>query len=127
MTPEQLAESLSAEDARTLIASGEEATVVDIRPDEEWDEGRIAGAEHHTEETVIESLGDLPADTPMVIVCADGERSAKLAARLREEGRDAASIDGGMEAWAKEGLPVQPRPDEEFEGPDYSKPPGGSG
>jgi hypothetical protein len=32
MTPEQLAESLSAEDARTLIASGEEATVVDIRP-----------------------------------------------------------------------------------------------
>jgi rhodanese-related sulfurtransferase len=63
----------------------------------------------------------------MVIVCADGERSAKLAARLREEGRDAASIDGGMEAWAKEGLPVQPRPDEEFEGPDYSKPPGGSG
>jgi hypothetical protein len=28
-------------------------------------------------------------------------------------------IAGGMQAWRKEGLPVQPRPDE-FEGPDYT-------
>jgi rhodanese-related sulfurtransferase len=55
-----------------------------------------------------------------VVVGADGERSAMLAARLREEGKAAASIEGGMQAWRKEGLPVQPRPDEEFEGPDYT-------
>ncbi len=119
MTTERLEETLSAEDARVVIASGD-ASVVDIRGDEEWEQGRIAGAEHHTEEVVIERLAEFPDDNAIVVVCADGERSAKLAARLREEGREAASINGGMEAWLNEDLPLQPRDHDEFKGPDYT-------
>jgi rhodanese-related sulfurtransferase len=119
MTAESLEETLSAEDARVVIASGD-ATVVDIRADEEWEEGRIAGAEHHSGDVVMERLAELPDETAIVVVCADGKRSAKLAARLREEGREAASIDGGMEAWSAEGLPLQPRDHDEFKGPDYT-------
>jgi rhodanese-related sulfurtransferase len=126
MPAESLERTLSAKDARTMIASGD-ATTLDIRADEEWEESRIAGAVHHAEEAVMEHLDELPEDKAIVVVCADGERSAELAARLREEGREAASIDGGMEAWMSDGLSVQPRAAEEFEGPDYTGAgPGGS-
>jgi rhodanese-related sulfurtransferase len=119
MTAESLEETLSAADARALIASGE-AQALDIRDDEEWEEARIAGAAHQPEEVVIERLDEFPADTAIVVVCADGKRSGKLAARLRESGKQAASIDGGLNAWEREGLPTQPRSAQEFKGPDYT-------
>ena len=119
MSAKSLEETLSAEDAREVIASGE-AKALDIRDDEEWEETRIPGAVHHTEEEVMERLKEFPEDTAIVVVCADGDRSAKVAAKLREEGRQAASIEGGMSAWQGERLPEQPRADEEYEGPDYT-------
>ena len=118
MTAKSLEETLSAKDAREVIAS-DGGRALDIRDDEEWDEGRIPGAVHLAEEVVVERLEEFPEDTAIVVVCADGERSAKLAARLREEGQQAASIEGGMEAWKGEGLPMQPRDHDEFKGPDY--------
>jgi rhodanese-related sulfurtransferase len=125
--PEKLEETLSAEDARELIASGE-ARVLDVRDDEEWEESRIGGAVHHPEDVVMERLDDFPEDTRIVVVCADGERSAKLASKLRERGKQAASIDGGLNAWKGEGLPTLPRSHQEFEGPDYTGAgPGASG
>jgi rhodanese-related sulfurtransferase len=48
---------------------------------------------------------------PLIIVCGDGERSASLAAELRERGREVASIEGGMKAWEGEKLPMQPSSD----------------
>jgi len=127
VTPEKLEETLSAEDARELIASGE-ARALDVRDDEEWEESRIAGTVHQPEEVVMEHLDEFPEDTRIVVVCADGERSAKLASKLRERGKQAASIDGGLNAWKGEGLPTQPRAHQEFEGPDYTGAgPGASG
>jgi rhodanese-related sulfurtransferase len=119
MTTEKLEETLSAEDARELIASGK-ARVLDVRDDEELEESRIAGAVHQPEDVVMERLDDFPEDTRIVVVCADGKRSAKLASKLRERGKQAASIDGGLNAWKGEGLPTQPRSHEEFKGPDYT-------
>jgi rhodanese-related sulfurtransferase len=119
MPAESLEQTLTAEDARKMIASGD-ATALDIRDQEEWEESRIAGAVHHPDDAVLEHLNELPDDTAIVVVCADGERSAELAARLREEGREAASIDGGIDAWMSEGLPLQPRSHQEFKGPDYT-------
>ena len=119
MTTKSLEQTLSAKEARELIASNE-VRALDIRDDEEWEEERIAGAVHLPEEVVMERLREFPTDTAVVVVCADGKRSAKLAARLREQGQQAASIEGGIKAWSSDGLPMQPRPDEEYEGPDYT-------
>lgn len=119
MTEETLQETLSPADARELIASGG-ASALDIRDDEAWEAGRIPGAGHHTEEAVLERLEDFPEDKPIVVVCANGERSAKVAAKLRQEGRNAANVKGGMDAWRDDDLPMQPRADEEYEGPDYT-------
>jgi rhodanese-related sulfurtransferase len=125
---EELAEKslegpISPEEARELVAGGE-VRALDIRDDEEWDDGRVPGSVHMAEETLVERLHDIPEEAGVLVVCSDGERSAELAAKLRDEGRRATSIEGGMDAWMSDRLPTEPRPDDEFEGPDYSKPPG---
>jgi rhodanese-related sulfurtransferase len=106
----ELEEQLEPEQARELIAANEVA-VLDIRDDEQWREKRIAGARQVNADAIDEALADVDEDGAVLIVCADGERSAELAAKLREDGRDAACIEGGIDAWEKKKLAMQPSDD----------------
>ncbi len=46
-------------------------------------------------------------DRRLILYCSTGERSAMAAATLRSMGyRDVRVLDGGIEAWKREGLPV---------------------
>jgi rhodanese-related sulfurtransferase len=101
-----------AEAARVRVAGGD-AIVLDIRPEEEWLESRIPGAKHVAEEEVDSAIEDLPDDKQVIVVCADGSRSAEIAKRLNEAGRDASAIEGGMRAWDQASLLTQPSEDPE--------------
>jgi adenylyltransferase/sulfurtransferase len=103
-------DQLEPEDARELIAS-DEVMVLDIRGDEEWREKRIAGSRQVDADQIDSALADLDDDRAVLIVCADGKRSSELAAMLREDGRDAACIEGGVDAWENEKLAMQPSDD----------------
>lgn len=49
-------------------------------------------------------------DRRLILYCSTGERSAIAAAMLRSMGyRDVTLLDGGIEAWKREGLPVEKR------------------
>jgi len=51
------------------------------------------------------------APAPVVVYCAHGhEISQGLTAALRALGADARHLDGGIDAWRRAGLPVQPLP-----------------
>ena len=102
-------EVLEPDAARKVIASGD-APLLDIRGDDDWHEKRIAGARRVSENDLDSMLEEIGSDRAVVIVCNDGERSATLAAELRERGHQAASIEGGIEAWAKD-FPTQPSAD----------------
>ena len=106
----EMEEQLEPQQARELIASGE-VTVLDIRGDEEWREKRIAGSRQVDADEIDAALEDLDEDRAVLIVCADGKRSAELAAKLREDDRDAAYIEGGVDAWESEKLAMQPSDD----------------
>lgn len=115
-------EPLEAKEAHLRVGR-DEVDVIDVRDLEAFADGHIPGARHLAEDEV-ESLKDqLPDDKPALLVCESGERSAELAAKLRDEGQNATSIDGGMESWTSDKLPVQPASDFEFEGPG-NQPPG---
>ncbi|MEC4015277.1 rhodanese-like domain-containing protein [Streptomyces sp. H27-D2] len=43
----------------------------------------------------------------VIAVCRSGRRSAQAAFRLRAAGIDARNLGGGMQAWARSGLPVR--------------------
>ena len=91
--------------------SGSGAVVVDVRDNEEWDAGHIPGA-RHVPRSFLESRieGTIPdRDTPIVLYCASGNRSA-LAAHTLEEllgYTNVSSMTGGITLWKDRGYEVQ--------------------
>jgi sulfur-carrier protein adenylyltransferase/sulfurtransferase len=92
---------------------------LDVREPDEYDQGALPGALHiprgHLEAQIE---GKLPAkDTPIVVYCAGGVRSAFAAKTLAELGyTDVVSMAGGFGRWKDEGRawksPVQLTPDQ---------------
>lgn len=117
-----LAEQVDAEEARRLIAGGE-VRVIDVRSAEEFAEKRINGSVRVDPDDLGGEVGeDDVGREAVLVICGDGSRSAEVAERLRSEGNEATSIDGGFGAWTSDGLPTAPRSDEEYEGPELKQP-----
>jgi rhodanese-related sulfurtransferase len=80
-------------------------TLVDVRTEDEWAMGRIAGSVHIPMDQLVDRLDEL--GDQVVCVCAVGARSARVAQYLNAQGREAVNLDGGIYAWAEAGLPLQ--------------------
>jgi sulfur-carrier protein adenylyltransferase/sulfurtransferase len=94
--------------AKDLIESGD-PLIVDVREQDEWDEGHIEGAIHIPRgnlESRIEAAA--PNRTrPVLLYCAAGNRSAFAAKTLLELGYDEpVSLAGGFTDWKRNGFPV---------------------
>ena len=100
---------IDATQARGRIESGE-PVVVDVREQDEWDEGHIPGAVHVPRghlESRIERLAPDPS-RPVVVYCSAGNRSVFAAKTLGELGyEDVVSLAGGFTDWKRNGFPVQ--------------------
>ena len=83
-----------------------DAQLVDVREPEEWAVGHVHGATHVPMGQVPLRLGELPAATPLYVICRSGRRSDQVAAWLQEQGVDAINVTGGMQAWAGAGKPM---------------------
>lgn len=82
--------------------------VVDVRTQREWESGHLPGAVHLSilsfSAANIAALG-LDPDRPVVAVCASAHRSIPAVRKLRSLGyADAQQLQGGMNAWKREGL-----------------------
>jgi len=93
--------------ARELIEAGD-VQLVDVREPHEWDAGRIAGARHIEIERLPSEAESLDRDRPVLFYCRSGSRSTMAAAAFRRAGYDAYSVDGGLLAWDRRGLPLEP-------------------
>ncbi len=85
------------------------AVVLDVREDHEWTAGHIEGARHVPMFQVPQHVGladDLAPETPIVVVCKMGGRSAQVTAWLTANGYQAVNLSGGMLAWAHAGRPM---------------------
>ena len=85
-----------------------QATFLDVREQDEFEQGMIPGAvfipRGHLESQVENRIPD--RDTPIVVYCAGGVRSAFAAKTLAELGyRDVVSMAGGFGRWKNEGRP----------------------
>jgi rhodanese-related sulfurtransferase len=80
--------------------------LVDCREQYEWDAGRVEGAIHIPLNDILAGAGDdLDRDRPVAVICRSGNRSELAALMLQARGFDAHNVEGGMEEWAREGLP----------------------
>ena len=103
----ELVLEVDAERARELLGSGDPPALVDIREEWELESGTIAGSEHIPMGEVGAHL-DPQRDRHIVLYCAHGNRSLRLAKAMHEHGfEDVVSLAGGIVAWAEAGLPVE--------------------
>jgi molybdopterin/thiamine biosynthesis adenylyltransferase/rhodanese-related sulfurtransferase len=103
-------EEVDATRTRELLDSDDRPLLVDVREQDEWDEGYIPGAIHIPRgflESRIETAA--PDRTqPVVIYCAGGNRSAFAAKTLEELGYEhVSSLAGGYTDWKRNGFPTQ--------------------
>jgi rhodanese-related sulfurtransferase len=87
-----------------------EMLLLDVREDYEWDAGHIEGARHlpmgQIPGAVTAGLDWLTPEVPVIVVCAVGARSARVAAWLNFQGYEAINLDGGMHGWVDAGRPI---------------------
>jgi len=99
---------IDATEARDRIDAGE-PVVVDVREQDEWDEGHIAGAVHIPRGHLESRIERLAPDTsrPVIVYCSAGNRSAFAAKTLADLGyEDVVSLAGGFTDWKRNGFPV---------------------
>jgi rhodanese-related sulfurtransferase len=82
-----------------------EVQFLDVREPYEWAAGHIEGADHVPMGQLAARQAELAQDRTIVAVCRSGNRSGQVVAALRRAGYDAENLDGGMQAWQRDGLP----------------------
>ena len=85
-----------------------EIDLVDVREPYEHEAGRIAGARHIEFARLSQEAGSLDAERPVVFYCRSGGRSAVATQAFRASGFQAFNMSGGLLAWEKQGLPLEP-------------------
>ncbi|MEV6650166.1 rhodanese-like domain-containing protein [Streptomyces sp. NPDC051219] len=99
--------SLPAVDAAAVPAEG---LVLDVREDDEWAAGHVAGALHIPMSDFVARFGEVTAAAEggrrLHVVCRVGGRSAQVTQYLLQQGLDAVNVDGGMLAWDRAGFPM---------------------
>ena len=106
---ERIREITVQEIERTPLIAG--TVVIDIREEGEWNAGHAAGAIHISrgvlESEIEEKVPEL--DTPILLYCEGGKRSALSADALMAMGyTQVRSLAGGFREWQKARLPVVP-------------------
>src|SRR5215218_1788258 len=99
-------EDLSLARVAKLIRTGAQGD--DVREQYERDAGHIADTPHIELERLAAEADTRDRERPVVFYCRSGSRSAFAAQAFAAAGFEAHNLDGGLEAWVKEGLPIEP-------------------
>lgn len=100
-------------DVKTVRARqtrGDSFYLVDVREDNEWEQGYLPGAIHLGKGVIERDIeGVIPeVGAEIVLYCGGGFRSALAAENLARMGyTNVASMDGGFRGWKEAGLPIE--------------------
>jgi rhodanese-related sulfurtransferase len=92
-------------DAKTTYERRDDVQLVDVREPDEWEAGHIQGAVHIPMRELNSRQNELAEDRPIVTVCRSGARASAVTDALKRAGYQTDTLDGGMQAWARNGLP----------------------
>lgn len=106
----KLAYETDGSDVYVRQKAGEELVIIDVRSDEAWAQGRVAGAVHmHYAEIAERAPLEIPAGSEVIVYCwSPGcNAGAKGALEFAKLGYKVREMIGGFEYWAREGYPVE--------------------
>jgi rhodanese-related sulfurtransferase len=91
----------------TRLINDSGAVLLDVRGGDEYAAGHLPNSKNIPAADLDKRLGELPANKPVIVVCASGSRAGRAAAALRKAGRsDVFCLDGGISGWQQAGLPI---------------------
>ena len=101
----------SVTEAHALWSSGA-LTIIDVREQAEHEATRVEGVALLPMSEFLSRVDEIPTDAPLAVLCRSGARSGQVADYLNASGEhgDVANIEGGIIAWAAEGLPYEGEP-----------------
>jgi hydroxyacylglutathione hydrolase len=98
---------LTIQELRARREDEDRIGVLDVRGDDEWEDGHIEGAMHIPLGHLKERLKEVPRNLPIAVVCKVGNRASLGASILRREGyKEVYNVLGSMTAWKKAMYPV---------------------
>ena len=98
----------SVTEAHALWSAGE-LVIIDVREEDEHAATRVEGVALIPMSELMGRIDEIPTDAPVAVLCRSGARSARVADYLTAAGEhgEVANIEGGIIAWAAEGLPYE--------------------
>ncbi len=103
---------VSVAETQQRMRENNDAVLIDVREDNEWDAAHATGAIHLgkgiIERDIERTVPD--KDTELILYCGGGYRSALAADALQKMGyTNAFSLAGGWKAWKEAGGAVEPQ------------------
>jgi hydroxyacylglutathione hydrolase len=90
------------------ITENEEYTLLDVRKQEEVEQGRLPGSRHVFLGHLPDKLDEVPRDRPVTTFCGSGERAIIAASILKRAGiEQVEDALGSMAACASQGCPIE--------------------
>jgi len=92
----------------TQLINHQHAIVIDIRPKETFATGHIIEALSMPEIATKEGIKKLEKfyKKPIIVVCASGQESQKIAAQLKNTGYHVYTLRGGIRGWREANMPL---------------------
>ncbi len=100
---------VSIEEVKAKLDRGEKFLLVDVREESEFAKDHLPDAIHLGKGVIERDIEERSPDvnTPMVLYCGGGYRSALAADNLQKMGyTNVLSMDGGIRGWREKGLPL---------------------
>ncbi len=100
---------VSLDDIKTRIDRGENFVLIDVREESEYANDHLPGAIHLGKGIIERDIEErVPAlDSPIVLYCGGGYRSALAADNLQKMGyTNVLSMDGGIRGWRERRFPL---------------------
>jgi rhodanese-related sulfurtransferase len=99
------------DDVKTMLDRGEKFVLVDVREESEFAKDHLPGAIHLGKGVIERDIEQRVPDTntPIVLYCGGGFRSALAADNLQKMGyTNVISMDGGVREWRAKQFPMTP-------------------
>ena len=101
---------VSVAEAQARLAENQNALLIDVREDNEWQSAHAEGAEHLGKGIIERDIETAVPDksTELILYCGGGYRSALAADALQKMGyTNVWSMAGGWKAWKESGAPIE--------------------
>jgi rhodanese-related sulfurtransferase len=99
----------TVDEVKAKLDRGEKFVLIDVREESEYAKDHLPGAVHLGKGTIERDIEQRVPDpnTPIVLYCGGGFRSALSADNLQKMGyTNVVSMDGGVREWQGKGLPM---------------------